>query len=49
MVLVQNWCKMTHLPQQRGSLSEISYIPLLSVVTFHSHRLYEISSLEPEV
>ena len=29
-----------------GSLLEISYIPLLSVMTLHYHRLYQISSLE---
>ena len=29
-----------------GSLLEISYIPLLSVMTLHYHRIYQISSLE---
>ena len=29
-----------------GPLLEISYIPLLSVMTLHYHRLYQISSLE---
>ena len=29
-----------------GSLLKISYIPLLSVMTLHHHRLYQISSLE---
>ena len=33
--------------QQQGPLLEISYIPLLSVMTtLHHHRLYEISRLE---
>ena len=32
--------------QQQGPLLEISYIPLLSVMTLHYHRLYQISSLE---
>ena len=29
-----------------GSLLKISYIPLLSVIALHYHRLYQISSLE---
>ena len=29
-----------------GPLSEISYIPLLSVMTLHFHRVYKIKSLE---
>ena len=32
--------------QQQGPLLEISYIPLLSVMALHYHRLYQISSLE---
>ena len=32
--------------QQQGPLLEILYIPLLSVMTLHYHRLYQISSLE---
>ena len=32
--------------QQQGSLLEISYIPLSSVMTLHYHRLYQISSVE---
>ena len=48
LLLVENWGKMAHLPnQQQGPLLEISYIPLLSVkTTLHYHRLYQISSLE---
>ena len=43
LLLVQNWGKMVHL----GPLLEISYIPLLSVMTtLHYHRLYQISSRE---
>ena len=40
--------KMAHLPQptQPGPLFEISYIPLLSVMTLHYHRLHQISSYE---
>ena len=46
------WCKIAvKWPicpnQQQGLLLEISYIPLLSVMTtLHYHRLYQISSLE---
>ena len=45
------WCKIgVKWPicpnQQQGPLLEISYIPLLSVMTLHYHRLYQISSLE---
>ena len=46
------WCKIgIKWPicpnQQQGPLSEISYIPLLSVMTtLHYQRLYKISSLE---
>ena len=29
-----------------GPLLEISYIPLLSVLTLHYHKVYKISSLE---
>ena len=29
-----------------GPLLEISYVPLLSVMTLHYHREYKISSLE---
>ena len=29
-----------------GPLLEISYIPLLPVMTLHYHRLYQIASLE---
>ena len=32
--------------QQQGLLLEISYIPLLSVMTIHYNRLYQISGLE---
>ena len=48
LLVVQNWGKMAHLPQPttEGPLLEISYIPLLSVMTLHYHRLYRISSLE---
>ena len=47
MLVVQNWGKMALLPQPTtGPLSEISYIPLLSGMTLHYHRLYQISSLE---
>ena len=44
-----NWSKMAHLPQEQGSLLEISHTPLLSVMTLHYHRLYQISSLQAEV
>ena len=45
------WCKIRVKwsicsNQQQGPLLEISYIPLLSVMTLHYHRLYQISSLE---
>ena len=46
------WCKIgVKWPicpnQQQGPLLEISYTPLLSVMsTLHYHRLYQISSLE---
>ena len=45
------WCKIgvkwSICPnQQQGPLLEISYIPLLSVMTLHYHRLYQTSSLE---
>ena len=48
LLLERNWGKMVHCPnqQQQGLLLEISYIPLLSVMTLHYHRLYQISSLE---
>ena len=32
--------------QLQVSLLEISYIPLLSVMTLHYHRLYQVSSTE---
>ena len=35
--------------QQQGPLLEISYIPLLSVMRLHYHRLYQIKSLEPNL
>ena len=46
------WCKIgVKWPicpnQQQGPFLEISYIPLLSVMsTLHDHRIYQISSLE---
>ena len=49
LLLVKNWGKMAPIcpNQQQGPLLEISYIPLLSVMTtLHYHRLYQISSLE---
>ena len=51
ILLVQNWGKMTHLPQPTTGISfllEISYIPLFSVMTtLHEHRLHQYSgSLE---
>ena len=46
LLLVQNWGKMVRLPQQQGPLLEILCIPLLSVMTLHYHRLYQISNLE---
>ena len=48
LLLVQNLAKMAHcLNQQQQKLDlTISYIPLLSVMTLHYHRLYQISSLE---
>ena len=48
LLLVQNWVKWPICPnQQQVPLLEISYIPLLSVMTtLHYHRLYQISSLE---
>ena len=49
LVHVQNWGKMTYLPQQQCPLLEISYILLFSVMTLHYQRLYKISSLEAEV
>ena len=49
LLLMQIWGKMVHLPQpqQQGPLLKTSYIPLLSVMTLHYQRLYQISSLEP--
>ena len=46
LLLVQNWSKMAHCPnQQQGPLLEISYRSLFSVTTtLHYHRLYQISS-----
>ena len=50
LLLVQNWGKIAHLPQEQGGLLlEIPYTPLLSVMTLHYHRLYQISSLEADV
>ena len=49
LLLVQNWSKMAHLPQQQGPFLEISYILLFSIMTLHYRRLYQISSLEVEV
>ena len=45
------WCKigvkwLICPNQQQGPLLEISYIPLLSVMTPYYYRLYQISSLE---
>ena len=45
------WCKIgIKWPicpnQQEGPLLEISYIPLLYVMTLHYHRIYQVSSLE---
>ena len=44
LLLVRNWGKMTHCPnqQQQGLLLEIS----LSVIKLHYHRLYQILGLE---
>ena len=43
LLLVQNWGKMVaHLPQLTTGCRD----PLLSVMTLHYHRLYQISSLE---
>ena len=49
MLLVQNWGKMTHLPQPTTGTSflwEISYISLFFVITtpYYPIRLYQISS-----
>ena len=49
MLLVEKWGKMAYLPQEQEPVLEISYILLLSVMTLHYHRLYQISSFEPEV
>ena len=48
LLVVQNWGKMAHLPlPTTGTFLKISYnIPLLSVMTLHYNRLYQISSLE---
>ena len=48
LLLVRNWGEMAPLPQPTttGSSFEISYIPLLSVMKLHYHRLYQISSFE---
>ena len=46
---VKNWGKIAPIcpNRQQGPLLEISYIPLLSVITtLHYHRLCQISSLE---
>ena len=45
-------CKISHTKMHAckaaagGPLLEISYTPLLSVVTLHYHEVYKISSLE---
>ena len=39
----ENACQ--HKAAAGGPLFEISYIPLLSVMTLHYHRLYQISGL----
>ena len=46
--LVRNLGKLASCPnqQQQGLLLEISYIPLLSIMTLHYHILYQISNLE---
>ena len=49
LLVVQNWSKMTHLPQQQGPPLEISHIVLVSVMTHCFHRLYQILSLETDV
>ena len=48
LLVVRNWGNMAPCSnqQQQGLLLEISYIPLLSIMTLHYHRLYKISSLE---
>ena len=48
LLLVRNWGKMAHCPnqQQQGLLLEISYIPLLSVMTLHYHSLEATLSLQ---
>ena len=46
--LLRNLGKLDPYPnqQQQGLHREISYIPLLSIMTLHYHRLYQISSPE---
>ena len=46
--LVQNWGQMVHLrqPTTKASFENFIYMTLLSVMTLHCHRLYQISSLE---
>ena len=36
-------------PQQKGPIWEILYVPILSVMTIHYQRLYQVSILEAEV
>ena len=45
IMVVQNWSKMTHLPQQQGPPLEISYILHFFVMTLHYYKLYQFSSL----
>ena len=40
------WPICPNQQHQQEPLLEISYIPLLFVMTLHYHRLYQISSLE---
>ena len=48
LLLVRNGVKWPIAPnqQQQGLPLEISYIPLLSVMTLHYHRLYEFQVLK---
>ena len=47
LLLAQNWDKIGPFSQTNNrDLLEISYIPLLSIMIHHYHRLYQISSLE---
>ena len=48
LVVHKIWLKWPICPNQhQGPLLEILHIPLLSVMTLHYQRLYQISSLEP--